>query len=327
MRKLCTILPGVMVFGVLLSVQSRCQAMSAIDTLAGQLTVPLAHEDAGAAGHGEEAERPQGGWDHFVRWVGHFHPPLTAFPIAMVLAAALAELLRLMRGPLWLDGASRWCMIVGGASAAITAPLGWAFAVEHHHSKLLEIHRWLGTAAGAGAVVLLIISEIARRRPGGAMVLFRTVLFLAVPLVIATGFFGGAMVYGLHEYDWQRPAVHESEESPEPTTHPTTAAAAKVVSMTADDTFKPDNLTIPAGTTVRWVNSSAHSHTVTDDPKVASDAKDVSRPNGAKPFNSGKVPPGGKFEHTFDVPGVYKYVCEPHEDMDMKGQITVEAGH
>ena len=186
MRMFLTVLPGVIVFAVFLCVQPRCEAMSAVDTLAGQVIVPLAHDDAGAAGHGQEAEHPQGGWDHFVRWIGHFHPPLTAFPIAMVLAAALAELLRLMRGPVWLDGASRWCMIVGGVSAAITAPLGWAFAVEHHHSRLLEIHRWLGTAAGAGAVVLLILSEIARRRPGGVLVLFRTVLFLAVPLVIAT---------------------------------------------------------------------------------------------------------------------------------------------
>ena len=71
----------------------------------------------------------------------------------MLLGAALAELLRLLGGAAWLDGASRWCMILGGVGAIITAPLGWAFAVEHGHSRLLEIHRWLGTAAGAGALV------------------------------------------------------------------------------------------------------------------------------------------------------------------------------
>jgi plastocyanin len=259
---------------------------------------------------------------------------MTAFPIAMVLGAALAELLRSMRGPAWLDGASRWCMILGRASAAITAPLGWAFAAEHERSQLLEIHRWLGTAAGSGAVVLLILSEIARRRPGGALVLFRTVLFLAVPLVIATGFFGGAMIYGTHEYEWTRLAGHELDEAPEhaqpgsqPTSNPSASGVATVVTMTDDDTFEPDKLTIRAGTAVRWINPSHHTHTVTDDPKVASDPKDVSRPNGAAPFNSGKVRPGGKFEHMFTVPGVYKYVCEPHEDMEMKGQITVEAAH
>ena len=27
-------------------------------------------------------------WNHFVHWVGHFHPAMTAFPIALVLAGA-----------------------------------------------------------------------------------------------------------------------------------------------------------------------------------------------------------------------------------------------
>src|SRR5690348_5050008 len=97
-------------------------------------------------------------------------------------------------------------MIVGDIGTAFTAPLGWAFAVGRGSSWILQVHRWLGTAAGAGAVVLLVLSELARRRGGGAFMLFRAVLFLAVPLVVATGFFGGAMVYGIHEYDWSRPA-------------------------------------------------------------------------------------------------------------------------
>src|SRR5207302_1158543 len=101
----------------------------------------------------------RGGWDHFVRWVGHFHPALTVFPIALMLSAALAELLRLMGGAPWLDGASRWCVIVGAIGAAVTAPLGWAFARGHDPSWLLEVHRWLGTAAGGGALVILLLSE------------------------------------------------------------------------------------------------------------------------------------------------------------------------
>ena len=147
----------------------------------------------------DETERPS---NHFVRWIGHFHPPLTAFPIALLLTAAMAELLRLFKGPAWLDGASRWCIIVGAASAVVTAPLGWAFATERAGSWILEVHRWLGTAAAAGAVILLVLSELSRRREGCWLPLFRIVLFAAVPLVAATGFFGGAMVYGLHAYRW-----------------------------------------------------------------------------------------------------------------------------
>ena len=101
------------------------------------------------------------------------------------------------------------------------------------------------------------------------------------------------------------------------------SANGTTVKMTDDDTFSPASVSVSVGQTVRWINSSQHSHTVTDDAKVASEAKDVSLPTGVKPFNSGKIPPGGTFEMKFPTPGTYKYVCEPHEDMDMKGQVVV----
>lgn len=290
------------------------------------LMLPLAHAGMDHDASGEDGNHHQTGWQHFVSWIGHFHPAMTVFPIAMILSAALAELLRITTRAPWLDGASRWCMIVGGIGAAITAPLGWAFAAGHGGSKLLEIHRWLGTAAGVGAVVLLILSELARRRGGGSLTLFRTVLFLTVPLVGATGFFGGAMVYGIHEYDWNRPSDEDSQSnsqadhSQQSTSAP---SSVTVITMTDKDTFSPDKVTIRAGTTVRWKNASTDTHTVTDDRKAASDAKDVALPSGAKPFDSGEIKPGGTYEQTFTVPGTYHYVCKPHEEMDMKGQVIV----
>lgn len=291
--------------------------------------LPLAHA---VDDHAAEGQATEGGWQHFVSWVGHFHPPLTVFPIAMILSAALAELLRITTKAPWLGGASRWCMIVGGVGAAVTTPLGWAFAADHGKSWLLQVHRWLGTAAGAGAVVLLIISELSWRRGGGGLTLYRTILFLAVPLVVATGFFGGAMVYGIHEYDWSRPADHHTngsqsaESQASPGAQPSPRQVATEIAMTDDDAFKPNRVTIPVGTTVRWKNVSKDVHTVTDDPKVASDAKDVSFPAGAKPFNSGKIKSAGTFEQKFTVPGTYRYVCAPHEDMDMTGTVVVTAG-
>jgi plastocyanin len=192
--------------------------------------------------------------------------------------------------------------------------------------------------------VILWLSEASRRRGRGAgwRRAFRTVLFLAVPLVGATGFFGGAMVYGLHAYDWNPPRSHAGGEddapaagrdaavgTSRPATTPAGAAAAAVtvtVTMTDDATFKPASVTVAAGGTVRWVNASKDVHTVTDDPKAASNPKDVATPAGARPFNSGKIAPGRTFEQRFTVPGTYRYVCEPHEAMDMKGQVVVTGG-
>ena len=104
---------------------------------------------------------------------------------------------------------------------------------------------------------------------------------------------------------------------------PTTQPAA-TVKMTDDMTFQPAALTVTVGTTVRWENASKDEHTVTADPKRAGDAKDVSLPAGAEPFDSGKIKPGGSYSHAFTVPGTYKYVCLPHEDMGMLGQIIVK---
>ncbi len=30
------------------------------------------------------------------------------------------------------------------------------------------------------------------------------------------------------------------------------------------------------------------------------------------------------FEHAFDEPGTHRYVCRPHEGIDMKGAVVVE---
>src|SRR5690349_18946386 len=70
---------------------------------------------------GDEMEAPESGAPHFVRWVGHFHPPITAFPIAMLVGAAIAEALRMSSKADWLEGAARWCVILGAISAVIAA--------------------------------------------------------------------------------------------------------------------------------------------------------------------------------------------------------------
>jgi len=98
-----------------------------------------------------------------------------------------------------------------------------------------------------------------------------------------------------------------------------------VVTMTDDDVFKPETVTINIGDTVRWENKGTKdAHTVTDDAKAAGDAKEVAVPTGATAFNSGEIKPGKTFEQRFTVAGTYRYVCKPHEEMGMKGQVVVE---
>jgi plastocyanin len=97
-----------------------------------------------------------------------------------------------------------------------------------------------------------------------------------------------------------------------------------VVKMTTDHLFVPDKITIKSGQTVEWVNDEPGGlHEVTDDPDAASDAGDVSMPDGAMPFDSHIIRSGKSFKYQFTIPGVYKYVCPPHEGGGMVGQVTV----
>lgn len=99
---------------------------------------------------------------------------------------------------------------------------------------------------------------------------------------------------------------------------------AAVVGMTNTLKFEPDTVRIEAGETVRWENSSIIVHTVTADPEKATKDESVQLPERASPFDSGNLDPEATFEHTFEVPGTYRYFCIPHEATKMYGTVLVE---
>ena len=102
-------------------------------------------------------------------------------------------------------------------------------------------------------------------------------------------------------------------------------AAAKTVEVKMTDTppkFVPETVTINKGDTVKWINNAASLHSVTTNKAVAQDPSDVSLPAGAKPLDSGFMPPGANWSYTFTVPGPYKYLCLPHEKDKMTGIVV-----
>jgi plastocyanin len=98
---------------------------------------------------------------------------------------------------------------------------------------------------------------------------------------------------------------------------------AAVVEMTNALRYVPSEIKIAVGQTVAWRNTSHFTHTVTCDPSLASDPRDVQLPEGAEPFNSGVMRPGAVFRYTFTTPGRYKYFCIPHEYAGMVGMVDV----
>jgi plastocyanin len=140
-------------------------------------------------------------------------------------------------------------------------------------------------------------------------VMTRVRSFLSLP----KWFVGGILALGLWVGLLSLPASAQSGDEP-----------AVTVGMTSTLSFDPDTVRIEAGQTVRWKNSSVIVHTVTADPEEASIEESVKLPGEASPFNSGNLDPKATFEHTFDVPGTYRYFCIPHEGTKMYGTVIVE---
>lgn len=108
-----------------------------------------------------------------------------------------------------------------------------------------------------------------------------------------------------------------------PAYDPPPAGVGATVELTSLLRFAPDTLTVPAGTTVEWQNKSIETHTVSTATKQPDEAGDIALPAGAQPFDSGEIAPGEVYRHTFTVPGTYRYICDPHHGLGMKGTIVV----
>jgi plastocyanin len=92
--------------------------------------------------------------------------------------------------------------------------------------------------------------------------------------------------------------------------------------------FEPEEYTASVGETVEWYFASP-AHNVS---AVPDHSDEVTLPDGAAPFASygpdeGRgttEPEGTTFEHTFETPGTYTYVCIPHVRVGMVGTVVVE---
>jgi hypothetical protein len=140
-----------------------------------------------------------------LRWVGKFHVATVHFPIALLLAAAVAEVWALWRGIRFPLPVVRFCVLLGAAGAAAAAVLGWLLAWGGGYGArtpvLLALHRWVGTATGLVAVGAAVLSE-ADARIGKRRRRSRLLLFLAALLVSIAGHLGGTLVHGEDFYDW-----------------------------------------------------------------------------------------------------------------------------
>jgi mono/diheme cytochrome c family protein/uncharacterized membrane protein len=163
-------------------------------------------EDSTAA-EPAEAKPPGGFFEKLIGWLGRFHPASIHFPIALLTAAAVAELLRLVTRQPAFDAVSRYCVWFGTLTAVVAGILGWFLGGLHltDASWVLMAHRWLGTCTVGSAGLVLALGEVSCRSDRyRARTWFRVTLLGVAGLALATGFFGGAVVFGLDHYNWPR---------------------------------------------------------------------------------------------------------------------------
>lgn len=137
----------------------------------------------------------------WVRRVGRLHPMVVHFPIALLLAAALAELLAMVTRSVHFAFAARFCLWTGSIGAVVAAALGWvaaqSFSGGEADADLLWVHRWLGVTTAVLALVALGACERAHRRDSPRWRwAYRATLGLGSLVVGAAGHWGAALVYG-----------------------------------------------------------------------------------------------------------------------------------
>jgi uncharacterized membrane protein len=143
--------------------------------------------------------------EKLLHWLGSFHSPAVHFPIALLAAAAVAEVLRLVTGKAAFEPISRYCVWFGALTAIAAGVLGWCAASSRlaDASSVLVLHAWLGTCTVALAGLVLGLSEGSRRLERPRMrTWFRATLVVATVFIFATGFFGGAVILGLDYHAW-----------------------------------------------------------------------------------------------------------------------------
>jgi uncharacterized membrane protein len=136
--------------------------------------------------------------------IGRMHPLLIHFPIALLLAALVAEGIRTAGGNLRWHEVAVANVRAGAVFAALAVAAGWrlALAPGMDATSVLEWHRWLGTTSAALAAAAALATSIGRGHSRRAVRIYRIALVGAGTLVAVAGHLGGLMVWGA---DFLRP--------------------------------------------------------------------------------------------------------------------------
>ena len=133
----------------------------------------------------------------WIEFLGHLHPVVLHFPLALLLVGAAAVAWNWLRGEEGVGEFAFHCLWIGAAMGVVASVSGWFFAEHEAGEEGLELHRWFAVGATGASVAVATLATLARtdERPG-LVAVTRLAVLLAAGLMAFAGHLGGNMVWG-----------------------------------------------------------------------------------------------------------------------------------
>jgi uncharacterized membrane protein len=132
----------------------------------------------------------------WIGFLGKLHPGIVHFPIALLSVAAFFEVLQILKKKREPMGGTLPLVWLAAVNAVLASLFGWALEeYEGVEGATFALHKWIGLGATGVAVVAALLALKAKTSPG-ALLGLRISVILGSGLVLATGYFGGELVFG-----------------------------------------------------------------------------------------------------------------------------------
>ena len=132
----------------------------------------------------------------------HLHPMVVHFPIALILAGFLAEVILLFfKKATWLSATGFYLMVLGTLGAIVSFGSGELFTMHPSEGEIVGIFEQHETGAWITLVSMVIATlfrtwlVLAKRYEGTMKWISLFIYFIGFAAVSITGFLGGTMVY------------------------------------------------------------------------------------------------------------------------------------
>ncbi len=157
-------------------------------------------DDHGEAGHSHWGENGANTpFEKAMERLGVFHSLVVHFPIALILAAALAQALNLAGMRVSNADTVRFLVWTGALGGLAAGLLGWAHSgpMASNEAGVMLAHRWIGSSLALGLFALVAAVEWHRKNPTRLSGLVMNLsLFAAAAAVAINGFLGGSLAHG-----------------------------------------------------------------------------------------------------------------------------------